>query len=66
MAAWDIGLGRRPPAVGGCRLVVAVPQPPEQVPEAIALEHLPLVGIIAIDSAGDPVFEAGQLLIALR
>ena len=53
--------------VGGVSAVVALPQPVQQVPDGVAVQQLPLPGIVAFgEGACDPAFQAGQVLIAGR
>ena len=53
--------------VGGVSAVVALPQPVQQVPDGVAVQQLPLPGIVAFgEGACDPAFEAGQVFIAGR
>ncbi len=45
----------------------AVPQPPQQVPDGVAVQQVLLVGVGAVgDGAGDPPFEPDHVLVARR
>jgi len=53
--------------VGGVGILVPSAESPHQVPEAIALEELPFLGIGAgCDGGGDPPVEPGHLLVPWR
>jgi hypothetical protein len=53
--------------VGGVSAVVALPQPAQQVPDGVAVQQLPLPGIVAFgEDACDPAFQAGQMFITRR
>lgn len=54
-------------SVGGVPPVVAPPQPMQCVPDGVAVQQGPLLGIIAFGDGGrDPVLEADEVFVARR
>ena len=52
-------------AVGGLGAAVALPDPPQLVPDRVAAQQLPVPRVGALgESLGDPSLEPGELLVA--
>jgi hypothetical protein len=63
----DVGSGGDDLTVGGVGAVEPATQPAEHMPHGVAVQHLPLVGVVAFgDHPCDPAFEAGQVFVARR
>jgi hypothetical protein len=53
--------------VGGGLIGQPVTEPPQQMPDGVAVQQLLLIGIgPVVDGAGDPVFQSGDVLVSRR